>query len=1107
VLGAAAPGVHSQETSKVAKSELEEVTVTGSLIKGTPETAAQPVEVMTEEEIRNLGRPSNLELVKLMSEVGQVAGEANRFNAYPIGAETINLRNIGSRFTTVIFNGRRFPEQFGPATGRFNNIAWIPNAAVSRVEILKQGGAATYGADAVGGVVNYITRRDANGFEVSGDYTRIADDDGDYNADITWGNKFSNGNLLLVAAYQHRSMLDANDRDWAQKDFLENPNWSAAGSPGSYIFMTTPGTASTGAITPLSGYTGDQQMSITGLVRDPSCTALGGFAGWSATPSPACYVRAVNFDHLVEEQDQYQMYGEYNVEFANDLKLHVEGLYYQLDLPNIANSPSDAPGSWPLTTTRDASGLLTRQAAGVSPAYFVSGQNPAVADFLNNRFFNSNGTRAFTAAQIASVVNTGKVGLAQAIWRPFAYGGNPLHGETDLQQNNQKVYRMTTELTGSLPEFWGSRLSWNTAVTYSKVTYDVSAEDMLVDRLQAALNGFGGTSCNNIRAGLAGSQCEWFNPFGTAIQRNIYTGAGNPNYISGLANSNDLVKWLYVPIKLHRDYGLYVFDGLISGDTGWQMPGGPVAVAFGTQFRYTQERFQIDDYSNIQVNPCATVGVTDCVNRTGPLVFGRQVSVLGTTRNSDRFYPVAAGFAEVQVPILKSLNLQLAGRYEKFYSDVTDIDNSTFVPAAAIKWDPLPWVGARASWGRTFSQVNPPVNDGPVVATAGANNAFAGIQGYTTQNFDNVNVQSENGDYLDFGLLFDVGNFNASIDYWELNVDQYTRTMTVNQVLRALIGPGVAPTTATPLNCSSPLFNPQAGFDNAAYVVLPAGRTCGQAGAATLGDVGAGWGINYFGGTNESNSGKLETAGVDFSASYRFEMAGLSVTPSVDLTYNTKWKLGDFVVGGVTVAPGYEGLGQANRTTGRLNLAVPRYRGSVALLFKSGRHTLNLLVNYIPSVRNEDPTDFDVTNDQNANIGNGNGFTTTGTTAATVACTSSASGLTTNLGNVPGGASTGQFGGASIVTNATTGQPTPSVTTRGFCANQNVAVLSGREIASTTNVDLTYRLELPAELSMSLTVNNLFGDDPSFDRALVAYNSGFGSPLGRTYKLGLRKKF
>src|SRR5262245_25525837 len=90
---------------------LEEVIVTGSLIEGTPEDAALPVEVITMEELDNLGRPSNIDLVKTMSEVGQSIGEANRYNAYPVGAATVNLRNIGSRFTTVIFNGRRFPEQ------------------------------------------------------------------------------------------------------------------------------------------------------------------------------------------------------------------------------------------------------------------------------------------------------------------------------------------------------------------------------------------------------------------------------------------------------------------------------------------------------------------------------------------------------------------------------------------------------------------------------------------------------------------------------------------------------------------------------------------------------------------------------------------------------------------------------------------------------------------------------------------------------------------------------------------------------------------------------------------------------------------------------------
>ena len=151
------------------------------------------------------------------------------------------MRNLGSRFTTVVFNGRRFPEQYSATTGRFNNIAWIPNAAVGRVEILKEGGAATYGADAIGGVVNYITRSAPS--MVSSSTPTIATSrtsDGDYNADLVWGTQLDEGNVMVVAGYQHRSALQAIDRDWSQRHILENKtlfNWSANGSPGSYVFQ------------------------------------------------------------------------------------------------------------------------------------------------------------------------------------------------------------------------------------------------------------------------------------------------------------------------------------------------------------------------------------------------------------------------------------------------------------------------------------------------------------------------------------------------------------------------------------------------------------------------------------------------------------------------------------------------------------------------------------------------------------------------------------------------------------------------------------------------------------------------------------------------------
>jgi iron complex outermembrane receptor protein len=273
--------VSAQDASKL---ELEEVVVTGSFIRGTPEDSAMPVEVVSFEEIQNMGRPSNLDLIKTMSESGGVAGEANRVNFYPIGAQTINLRSLGSRFTTVVFNGRRFPEQFSVNTGRFNNVAWIPNAAIGSVETLKAGGGATYGSDAVAGVVNYVTRKNFEGLELTADYRFIEDSDGDYNADMLWGkNLGAAGDVLVSLSYQHRSTLATRDRDWYRYDYLENPQ--------SYLFVSNPGTlvAQTAAgvtLTPANTPTNQLHMSSTGSFRDVGCREMGGYVGWSATPTP-----------------------------------------------------------------------------------------------------------------------------------------------------------------------------------------------------------------------------------------------------------------------------------------------------------------------------------------------------------------------------------------------------------------------------------------------------------------------------------------------------------------------------------------------------------------------------------------------------------------------------------------------------------------------------------------------------------------------------------------------------------------------------------------------------------------------------------------------------
>jgi outer membrane receptor protein involved in Fe transport len=225
--------------------------------------------------------------------------------------------------------------------------------------------------------------------------------------------------------------------------------------------------------------------------------------------------------------------------------------------------------------------------------------------------------------------------------------------------------------------------------------------------------------------------------------------------------------------------------------------------------------------------------------------------------------------------------------------------------------------------------------------------------------------------------------------------------------------------------------------------------------------------------------------------SYRFDFGGLSITPSVDYSRIFEWELGDFIINGVKVADGYDGLGFVNASTGRINQSVAKYRANAGLVFELGRHMLNIQSQYVPELINEDLTLFTAINNRNANIGDANGVVPNG-----AACLPAGQ-LTSNMEGVPTGAGSGQFSSATVAA----GQP------RGFCAADNTATLAGQRVEALFNVDLIYRVQLPSEIAATLTVGNVLDKDPSFYRATIPYNTAYGSPLGRTFKLGFTKRF
>ena len=205
----------------------ERVVVTGSLIRGTPENASLPVEIFTAEDLEESGAPTALEFVKQLSISGPTQGEANfTAGAGLTNRVQVNLRGLGVDKTLTLLNGRRVSD----------NTSNIPAAAIGRIEILKDGAAVTYGADATGGVINYITRKSFNGLEVKGQYKYIADSDGDYGLSVLGGFGEGEANFLWSAEWEHRSRLETEERSFSSLPYDINPSsWttSSAGVSGS----------------------------------------------------------------------------------------------------------------------------------------------------------------------------------------------------------------------------------------------------------------------------------------------------------------------------------------------------------------------------------------------------------------------------------------------------------------------------------------------------------------------------------------------------------------------------------------------------------------------------------------------------------------------------------------------------------------------------------------------------------------------------------------------------------------------------------------------------------------------------------------------------------
>ncbi|NOU50579.1 TonB-dependent receptor [Pseudoalteromonas sp. JBTF-M23] len=220
----AAFSASSAIAAEEAAEEFEKIQVTGSRIKRADMEGANPVQLITRDDLVASGISN---VGDILQEIPSVAGQGTNaaVNNGGSGAVRVSLRGLGAERTLVLLNGRRVVAS-GSGANASVDLSTIPTAIIKRVEVLKDGASAIYGSDAVGGVVNIITRDDFEGFEANAMYDASTHGaDGETKSyDFTVGFSGDKGNVVVSAYYSQYGEQMSGDRDWSEFELDLDPD-------------------------------------------------------------------------------------------------------------------------------------------------------------------------------------------------------------------------------------------------------------------------------------------------------------------------------------------------------------------------------------------------------------------------------------------------------------------------------------------------------------------------------------------------------------------------------------------------------------------------------------------------------------------------------------------------------------------------------------------------------------------------------------------------------------------------------------------------------------------------------------------------------------------
>lgn len=767
----------------VTEEKIEKISVTGSRIKHESAQMATPTTIINSDAIAQFGVKNIGDLMnKLPALMDGVGGGNTNFqnggNTNNAGLELANLRGLGVNRTLVLINGRRHVS--GGADTAAVDMSMIPVALIERMEIITGGASAIYGADAVTGVVNFIMKKDFEGFELDASYGQTAQSDGEKSdLSLSWGSNFDGdkGNFTLSGAYSNQDEIMIKDRDYANK---------------THAFATFEGQ---GIFRDDERY---QALSEEGLFYVPNADYL--FDGNHAAPwggnfpqMPITQVSGAFYPIFADDPIQPfgpNGYDTFTVDRdSGETRDFIAGM-------NCTTVPCDGGDGF---RTSESSSLLTpseRVLFNARARYDLSDSHRIFAEAKYGKVESG-------ASGQASVFHDDNFGPLIPIRadNPFApeIVVNALnaagHDEAALAVVGMGVRsttsRETTQFTfggeGDLGDY-----SYDFYLQYGQTEGSIKNQDLLLSSYYQALDAISDGS-------------------GNAVCRDQSNGCIAFNPINNLA-SQEALGFVGVDLLTKEKMQQFVANFAITGEL-FELESGAVDFVVGMEYRDESVNSTPDALTQTtQTLPDGTVVGTGQVGSTSG-VNVESYSYLGITDGS---FTVAEVFGETLIPLvegvtgIESLELELAARYSDH-----SVTGGDVTWKSGLNWTLMDEVRVRSTYSHAVrapninelyapeevgaaNMVDPCHEDnlpnGPNPANRAANCAALGMAPDFQSSADfgtrgvktsgNENLSAETADTLTVGIVVQpVEGLSLAVDYWDMSIDDAITTYSATDVL------------------------------------------------------------------------------------------------------------------------------------------------------------------------------------------------------------------------------------------------------------------------------------------------------------------------------------